>query len=211
MSQEQEQITSQYAASANALENLVDRISLSRDERHAAERALDIFAAIARNPQSAQPLLEEINRHEAGIREDSARRRAAVIWSRVDKTVKVAVKTTFDLGRVSQDVIDAATALARCAQEAIPHLVDHLEGQPYMDRIEAVSHQLRTAARSLSGSTQSVLKVDHALLGKALKQWTPISSAAALLGRFDDLGLAWEPPLELKQARIPQRMSTRRA
>lgn len=195
------------------LEAIMERVHLTRDEQDALAFSARLLGAIARNPVAATSLLSILESQDQEKRLAFNRRHAAVIWGRVDKTMHAAVKTTYDLGRVSQEVIDAATQLAQCTQEALPLMADPSTAQQSLDRIEGVSHQLRAATRVLTGRTMSVMKVDHDRLESVLRQWKPIDGAPALLLRFQDLGLAWEPVFEATQAPSVQslRMSRSRA
>lgn len=183
-----------FSRHVEALMELEDHTGLDVRQRQAVAHAARVLRILASNPTPAQAIVDIL--HQQDRRQSTLRTRAQtqIIWGRIDKTVHQSARDTFNLGRVSSAMLDAATALASIASAHRSRLDPGQEAAEAMDALEAASHPLRAAAKALSGSTPSAIRVDHDGLEKILSQWEPIRSVEDLLNRFEALGIAWEDP-----------------
>ena len=187
-----EQYHQDFARHAGILEALQTHTHIDAADRAALAQAVRLLHAISAHPEASAPLVSLLASEDQERLRLRAKARAVIIWSRVDGIVRQAATDTFNLGRVSEEMIQSAQALGEASARLRGCLQPGREREEAMDEIEGVSHRLRNATKALSGSTPTAVKVDHDGLEKILVQWTAISSVEMLLERFAKLGIAWE-------------------
>lgn len=175
-----------------ALQSLQDNFRLEPAERIAVEQSRRFMQAAWEHPEVSSLLFDILSKEDAQTRHLRARTYSPVIWGRIDKIVRNATTDTFNLGRVSHEMLDAAASLRDAAVRLRDRLSPGAEDEEALHEIEAAAHPLRTAAKSLSGSTPTAIKIDHDGLEKIIAHWSAIQSVEGLHEIFDRLGVAWE-------------------